>query len=164
MASAGPRGYAERTFNLRWWEIRGLIYSESSPLKAAQRAILAALWDAENSESGLVWLSIDTLASKTGLSVTVARRHLRLLEAQGVVVLVRAGGGRRRSNRCRVDWSRLAELSGHHADQAAAADTEEPSGPDIASSHQRRPENPAPLLEAAAEEVRSSLALLRRHL
>jgi predicted transcriptional regulator len=86
-------------------ELRGLV--AASDLKSKDRTTLLALADGLNRQTLVISMGGDRLAEMLGLKRRQAVRRLRSLEATGVIVPIRQGGGRAEDGRGYVNTWKL---------------------------------------------------------
>jgi hypothetical protein len=86
-------------------ELRGLV--SASGLKSKDRTTLLAIADGLNRQNLVISMGGDRLAEILGLKRRQAVRRLRSLEATGVIVPIRQGGGRAENGRGYVNMWKL---------------------------------------------------------
>jgi hypothetical protein len=83
--------------------IRLRVEIEESTLPHREKAVLGMLADFGNDEGQGVRPCLETVARRTSLSLSTVRRTARRLEQIGLLVCLRAGGGRHRPTLYRID-------------------------------------------------------------
>jgi hypothetical protein len=106
--------------------IMALVFA--SDLPTIDRFVALALADHAHDDGTRVWPSIASLSTKVGMGTTATRNAVHRLEADGVIVKVREGGGRNRPSEYRFnpDWLKATHAVGFLPDDNPTPESEKP--------------------------------------
>jgi len=142
--------FAARHAGRRWYQLSADIGSwPPRLLRAEEKALLWLGFRAyEHSETGEVTASVETLASRAGLSARTARGWIRRLEMKRFVLRVRDGGGRHRPNNWVVDWQFITWWAREREKAAEVAGFKESAEPPQFSAENAAENAPNPATSA----------------